>query len=116
MLATPDIDYSLLPEHIRGGVQRYIENGIRPGDFLQAVISNDLRESFIRADDTNIERMYDIICFFYNQAPLNCWGSAEHLAAWMKKGGLLGKEKGDRPIQNGDKSAEGENQNPDTER
>ena len=79
------INYSLLPEHIRGGVQRYIEDGIPPGDFLTAVIRNDLRESFARADDINTERMFDIVSFFYNEVPLLCWGSVKRMTDWIEK-------------------------------
>lgn len=78
------IDYNRLPEHIRGGVQRYIEHGVPPGSFLRAVISNDLWESFGQADETNRERMFDIVCFFYTEAPSACWGSPQHMEAWLK--------------------------------
>ncbi|GAG54001.1 unnamed protein product [marine sediment metagenome] len=78
------INYTLLPEHIKGGAQRWIENGITPGGFLVAVICNDLKESFGRADDINIHRMFDIVKFFYNEAPGSCWGSKERMIAWKK--------------------------------
>ena len=78
------IAYERIPEHLRGGMQRYIEKGIEPGDFLTAVICNDLKESFARADDTNRERMFDIVCFIYNEAPSLCWGSREKMNAWIK--------------------------------
>ena len=87
------IDYSRLPEHIQGGVRRYIEDGIPPGSFLQAVMSNNLKESFMYADDTNIERMFDIVDFFYNEAPIECWGSKEKMSHWVEKGGLNGNNK-----------------------
>jgi len=66
-------NYTKLPEHISDGVQRYIEQGVIPESFLQAVIQNNLRESFARADKINIARMFDIVSFFYNEAPFNCW-------------------------------------------
>jgi len=84
-------NYDLLPEHIRGGMQRYIENGIPPGDFLQAVICNKLKESFECADDTNISRMFDIVRFMYNEVPSICWGSSERMTNWVKIGGLNGE-------------------------
>jgi large subunit ribosomal protein L9 len=34
-----------------GGLRRYIENGIGPGDFLWAVLTNDLRGAIERADE-----------------------------------------------------------------
>jgi hypothetical protein len=82
------IDYSKLPEHIQEGVKRYIEHGILPGNFLQAVICNDLKESFLLADDINIKRMFDIVHFFYNQAPSLCWGSYKEMEKWLLEGGL----------------------------
>lgn len=36
-----EINYSILPEHMREGTRRYIEHGNRPGDFLYLVLSND---------------------------------------------------------------------------
>jgi hypothetical protein len=84
----PYIDYSILPEYIQGGAQRYIEHGILPGGFLQAVICNDLKESFGKADDINIRKMFDIVSFFYNEAPLACWGSEKKMDHWIKIGGL----------------------------
>jgi len=80
-------NYDLLPEHIQGGVYRYIEEHCPVGDFLQAVISNKLKESFMRADNINIARIFDIVSFFYNEAPSDCWGSEEKMQAWLGKGG-----------------------------
>lgn len=85
------IKYDNLPPHIQGGVQRYIEHGTPPGDFLTAVICNDLKESFGRADEENIRRMFDIVSFFYNQAPAGCWGSEKRMMRWIKEGGLNGR-------------------------
>ena len=78
-------DYGRLPPHIRGGVKRYIEEYIPPGDFLQAVICNKLKESFMYADDINIDRMFSIVNFFYNDAPLICWGSEERMNNWLRR-------------------------------
>ena len=81
------IDYDCLPIHIRGGVERYIEQGVQPGHFLAAVICNQLKESFMYADEYNTARMFDIVNFFYNEAPLGCQGSPKKMIAWMKQGG-----------------------------
>ena len=88
MFSTEEVNYSLLPEHIRGGAKRYIEEGILPGDFQRAVICNQLKECFTCADDINIAHMFDIVRFWYNEAPANCWGSIERMNLWHKKGGL----------------------------
>lgn len=73
----------LIPEYMIGAVSRYILNGIPPGSFLTAVISNDLREAFGRADDINAANMHGWVKFFYNYAPSGCWGSPEAYSSWL---------------------------------
>ena len=64
-----DINYERLPLHLQGGVQRYIEQGVPPGDFLTAVITNDLLLATSHADDTSLAALRDIVRFFYNEPP-----------------------------------------------
>ena len=93
------LDYDCLPDYMRGGMQRYIENGIPPGDFLLAVLSNDFIEVISRADGTNIRRLIDYARFLYNELPgrgthnPDCWGSRKTVAKWIKLGGLKGLAK-----------------------
>ena len=77
-------DYSKIPEHCQKGMKRYIEHGIIPGDFLQAVICNNLVESFARADGTNILCLFDYACFLYNEIPTSAWGSEEKMMKWSE--------------------------------
>jgi hypothetical protein len=77
------LNYSLLPERLRGGVARYIEHGVPPGHFLTAVVSNDLREACARADDENRRRIWEIVSWFYNEAPYPCWGSPDRVRDWL---------------------------------
>jgi len=92
-MGSQNINYDSLPEHLRGGVARYIEQGIKPGSFLTAIICNNLKDSFFRADNICLERMFDIIEFFNNEAPFRCWGSKEKMTEWIRE---FGKEiKGD---------------------
>lgn len=81
------LNYDLLPEHIRGGMKRYIEEKVKPGKFLCAVLNNDLRESLGLADEINCLRMSDIVGFLYNEAPSGCWGSPGKVKDWLKKEG-----------------------------
>ena len=76
-------NYDLLPEHIREAMKRYIENRIAPGDFLMAVLSNDLMGAISRADYINRDKIHDICCFLYNEAPADCWGSPEIVKQWL---------------------------------
>jgi hypothetical protein len=79
-----------IPARMMSGIKRYIMEGILPGDFLQAVIRNDLKVSFMHADDENIENMFAYAAFFYNEAPVIAWGSKEDMKSWSAKGGLIG--------------------------
>jgi hypothetical protein len=79
-------DYGRLPPHLQGGVRRYIEKGIPPGDFLTAVITNDLFLAISHADSTSLAALPDIVRFFYNESPSGCWGTPEKMKAWMQTG------------------------------
>ncbi len=88
--AGQDINYDLLPDHLRGGVREYIEHGHLPGHFLTAVIKNDLGNACNHADETNRLRLFDIVSFFYNEAPSDCWGTPSLMEAWRNHSGLAG--------------------------
>ena len=76
-------DYSGLPESLQDGMQRYLEHGIRAGDFLTNVLSNDLSGAVSRADSKNINLLPDIVRWIYNEAPSGCWGSDIKVEAWL---------------------------------
>jgi len=84
------INYDMLPEHMRDGMQRYIERGIPPGSFLTAVLENDLMLAVLRADSINRRHLFDLAEFLYSKAPTMCWGSRESVDLWIKMGGLRG--------------------------
>ena len=73
-----------IPTRMMPGIERYITSGIKPGDFLTAVIDNDLREACGRADDENLRNLPAYVYYFYNEAPALCWGSPERRKAWKK--------------------------------
>jgi hypothetical protein len=81
-------DWSLIPEHMQGGLKRYLTSGIGPGHFLTAVLSNDLISAVSRADDTNINRLPDYVRFFYNYVHPHAFGSPKAVEEWIKQGGL----------------------------
>lgn len=65
------------------GIRRYVEYHIPPGDFLQAVLQNNLKEAFFYADDENLASLYEIVKYVYNEIPYNCWGSPEAYRDWI---------------------------------
>jgi hypothetical protein len=72
-------------EYMAGAVQRYIEHGIPPGDFLTALFNNDLKEAFRRADAENTAAMREWVIFMVNEMPADAQGSPEKVWAWIKR-------------------------------
>lgn len=75
----------LVPPHMWGGVERYFLQGLMPGDFLTALLSNDLMGAFSRADDLNANNMRRWAMFLYNYAPGGSYGSPDHVARWVAR-------------------------------
>ena len=83
------IDYGLVPAHMLGSIQRYIERGQPIGSFLTALLSNDLNLTFGRADEGNRGAIGDWVTFLWNEAPEDCWGSGAKVEAWQARGGRM---------------------------
>ncbi|MCK4759329.1 MAG: hypothetical protein KAT69_04740 [Candidatus Aminicenantes bacterium] len=79
-----DVNYSLIPTHMRYGVEMYVEKGQRPGAFLVAILENNLIESVARADSTNRDHIIEWAKFLYTEMPSRSWGSKEKVEAWIK--------------------------------
>lgn len=76
---------AFVPEHMRDGFRLWIEKGIPPGSFGVAVLSNDLKGAFGRADYINKNHVGSIVAWLYNFAPCDCWGSKEAVENWTKR-------------------------------
>ena len=83
-------NHPMVPDHIRETILAYINDRRPTGGFLEAVISNNLVESFARADEINQRAMFYIVSFFYNKAPMACWGSKARYEEWIKGEGKNG--------------------------
>jgi len=107
-----------VPPGMWNGFVQFILRGRPGGHFLNAVLSNDLKEACNRADDQNKHRLYEMMCFLYNNAPMVCFGSPEKFENWCKIGGWEGFMKealGEVPDHGGDdvsakQAADGEGQ------
>lgn len=86
-----EVNYDLLPGHLREGLKRYVEKGSPVGHFLTACLSNSLIDAVGRADQTNREHLVGIVQFLWNELPLECYGSKEKVGQWIAKGGLFGR-------------------------
>ena len=87
------IDLTSIPEYMKHGVMSYVENGVKPGDFLCAVLCNNLADAAAHADDTNKHYLYEWGYILHCELPHDCWGSKKIMDEWIAKGGLDGKAK-----------------------
>lgn len=77
------------PPHMHHAIIGYIEHGAPVGDFLSAVIENDLISAAKRADQHNQRALWEWAGVLY-WSPRDAWGSKEVREAWIAKGGLSG--------------------------
>lgn len=80
-----------IPMHTARALANYIEEGLPTGGFLHAILTNNLMQSFGRADFENSSHMREIVMFIYNDAPMGCHGSEENVLKWK---GLKERETG----------------------
>lgn len=71
-----------VPSGMIAALQRHVASGEPTGDFLTAVLENDLAEAVGRSDWINVQRLTAYVVWLYNEAPAACWGSKEKVAAW----------------------------------
>jgi len=74
-----------VPRHTAEGLRRYVAERLQPGDFLTAVLSNDLAEAVARADSENAAALADIVRVLWNGLPAAAWGSRRKVNAWLKE-------------------------------
>jgi hypothetical protein len=75
----------MIPDYTLESLQNYVKHHMPPGDFLEAVLCNDLCEAFARADDNNIAAMFEIVQWVYCRVPSSAWRSKEKVEAWLDK-------------------------------
>jgi hypothetical protein len=79
----PDL-YRTIPVYTLEGLRNYAVDRIPTGDFLHAVLANDLFGAIGRADGENIHAIRAIVTLVYNAIPASAHGSAEKVATWLE--------------------------------
>ena len=78
-----------IPDYMQYGLISYFEKRQPVGDFLTALLENDLMGAFMVADDTNKECMSSYVMWLYNCPPgrsPSTWGSPTAVAHWLSGG------------------------------
>jgi len=73
-----------IPDYMHPGIERWIEQGIEPGNFLRAVFQNDMVNAALFADDENLVSFRAYALFLTNHAPNDCWGDLRTYNKWAK--------------------------------
>jgi len=75
--------YDAIPARLIEALERYEQDGILPGHFLQAVLRNDLIGAVCRADDNSYAALKQIVHYVHNEMPSKCWGNAARVNIWV---------------------------------
>lgn len=80
-----DALFLAIPEHVRRGLILYFEDRIEPGNFLYAVLENNLKEAIAAADSINRsgDNLFAIVSWLYNEVPSGSWGSPRQVQDWL---------------------------------
>lgn len=57
--------------------------GLPTGDFLRAVLENNLSEAILRADDVNLRALPHIVAYVHEHLPAVAWGSKAAVDRWL---------------------------------
>ena len=79
-----------VPAHLRPGLEAHVRTGRPVGEFLTALLCNDLRDAVLRADEESLAALRGLLQFLSREMPGACWGSPERVTAWRARGGLAG--------------------------
>ncbi len=75
--------YDRIPNHRWSDhVESYIQRGTHHGDWFEALVTANLQEYFVYADDINRHLAWEWTNWFHIEAPDQCWGSVEKVCAW----------------------------------
>lgn len=76
---------AMIPTRTIASLNRYANQGIRTGDFLYQVLTNNLRGACSFADIHNLEALPAIVAYCFQHLPSGSWGSEAKVAGWLAK-------------------------------
>lgn len=70
------------PPLVRQAIDKWATQAQKPGDFVCALLQNDLLGAYQRADPWSTKNMAAIVAYLWNEVPSDAWGSVERFEAW----------------------------------
>ena len=77
-----------VPAHLHDGLVAYLVHHRMTGSFLRAVLDNNLRLAFLRADAASAAGLPGLVAFLVDWAPMVAWGSEDLVDAWLRRENL----------------------------
>lgn len=74
--------WMLIPGHMHESIRLYVLDGLKSGDFLQALLSNDLILAATKADHMNFDSLGNWVRYLVNCCPAACFGGPEEYENW----------------------------------
>jgi hypothetical protein len=90
--------YSKIPEQIRCGLVHHFVWGLPLGDFMTAILTNDLRGVFRIADEPSLRGLRAVMTWCYSFGPAPAQGSIGETDAWK---GLVNMDLGSAALEEG---------------
>lgn len=78
-------EYQALPKMGLRSLELYVNNRIKPGDFLTGVLENDLQKACAHADRENAPLITLWAKLIYNHTPSPCWGRPGKVRTWLSR-------------------------------
>lgn len=75
--------HRLVPQHLWGGLRRFLEDHVRPGSFLSAALSNDLKDAVATGDVQSLVGLISLVRWLGSYAPIDAWGSRDAFESWL---------------------------------
>lgn len=74
-----------VPPFVKTALDEWATAGQWPGQFVTAVLQNDLIDAFGKADPNSLAAMLKIVGYVYNDLPARCHGSKERMNQWAAR-------------------------------
>ncbi|MHA2136002.1 MAG: hypothetical protein ACW99J_19250 [Candidatus Thorarchaeota archaeon] len=79
-------DYAAIPNRTLRAIRQYVESRRPVGDFVTAVLENNLAGALFQADTENREALDQIVLLVHNRIPSYCHGSKKAVQEWIDAG------------------------------
>lgn len=81
-----------VPAQLANSFTRYLEHGLHPGSWADAVLRNDLTTAVLVSDSAVLAHLGAIVVALFHGAPVPAWGTDARVTGWRAAGGLRGMQ------------------------